>query len=115
MTDRSRELSSQTALDVTTSDSEEWHDLGSDSARGCVSDFQLKSLVGGASPQVDPTLEMSPDQANVHVLDDTFSPLTAIDTGVFFQTSLPCFRYVRWTWVTQGTPSSATADTHHEA
>lgn len=109
---RGRTSAIKLGLDVEpASGSGPWHDMGASSINGLAYSIELKTLVGGSFPGVTPTLEHSPDKSAIHVLD-AGSPLTNVGDTELYVTRLPCFRYVRVSWTTSGTPTSTTADVH---
>ncbi len=115
MSTKERKLAQSLALDVSAASGQTaWLDMTDDTLDGAVCCFELATLTGGTSPDVLPTWEMSPDKTLV--LDVVTPGAAMTQTGSrLHQTNNPCFRWMRVSWVTTGTPSAATANIWIEA
>ena len=112
---KERATKSSIGEDVSATGDGGWVNMGDDTLDGVVASVEIKTLTGGTSPETTPQLEHSPDKSVVHILDTASSALDAVGSKYFFTTQARCFRWIRLTWVTTGSPTTMTADSYIEA
>lgn len=100
---------------TTTPDQTDWFDMGDESLQGVVASVYLAAIAGGSSPGVTVTLEHSPDKVIVHDVGSTPSALENDGEKWFESFEGPLFRYMRFSWVTTGSPSQCDVDLNLDA
>jgi hypothetical protein len=103
-------------LTTTTSGSSDWISLGSTANNGVAASCRQVTLAGGVTPDVNIHLYQSPTASATDVFDLTEFDDDAASDGFedvgdqddYHNSTVPMFRYVRFTWVTSGSPTGAT-------
>lgn len=110
MTTANLRTKSVLAEDVSASGETDWLDMEDDTMDGLFAAAVLKTLTGGSSPDVTVTIQGSPDGGTTVIPMDAMTAHDAADEVEYVQSAAPYPRWIRFSWVTTGTPSAATMD-----